>query len=64
VFRNPINGNQASTSGVDLKYNGLYETAVGDFDVNFSTVIMDEYESEASLMVLLLTMLVLLQFLK
>ncbi|MDB4836655.1 TonB-dependent receptor [Gammaproteobacteria bacterium] len=46
-FRNPINGNQASTSGVDLKYNGLYETAVGDFDVNFSTVIMDEYESEA-----------------
>ncbi len=46
-FRNPINGNQTSTSGIDLKYNGLYETAVGDFDVNFSTVIMDEWETEA-----------------
>ena len=46
-FRNPINGNQTSTTGIDLKYNGLYETAVGDFDVNFSTVIMDEWETEA-----------------
>ena len=44
---NPINGNGLLTSGMDVKYTGLYETGVGDFDVNFSMVDMDKDESEA-----------------
>jgi hypothetical protein len=32
---------------MDVKYTGLYETGVGDFDVNFSMVDMDKDESEA-----------------
>ena len=39
----PINGNQTSVSGTDIKYSGLFETGVGDFDVNVSAVVMDEY---------------------
>ena len=46
-FRGPINGNETSVSGTDIKYSGLFETGVGDFDVNFSAVVMDESESEA-----------------
>ena len=46
-FYNPINGNSILTSGMDVKYTGLYETGVGDFDVNFSMVDMDKDEGEA-----------------
>ena len=46
-YRNPINGNKATVSGTDVKYSGLFETGVGDFDVNLGMVIMDESESEA-----------------
>ena len=35
------------TSGMDVKYSGLFETGVGDFDVNFSMVDMDKDEGEA-----------------
>ena len=44
---NDINGNSKLASGVDVKYSGLYETAVGDFDVNFSMIDMDKSEEEA-----------------
>ena len=44
---NDINGNSALTSGMDVKYTGLFETGVGDFDVNFSMVDMDKDESES-----------------
>ena len=44
---NDINGNSKIASGVDVKYSGLYETAVGDFDVNFSMIDMDKSEEEA-----------------
>ena len=44
---NDINGNKQLTSGMDIKYTGLYETGVGDFDVNFSMVDMDKSESES-----------------
>ena len=46
-FRNPINGNQTTVAGTDFKYNGVFETGVGDFDVNLGLVLMDEYETEA-----------------
>jgi iron complex outermembrane receptor protein len=46
-FRGPINGNATTTSGADIKYSGLFETGVGDFDVNLNMVVMDESESEA-----------------
>jgi iron complex outermembrane receptor protein len=46
-FVNPINGNDADASGMDIKYSGLFETGVGDFDLNANVVIMDEYNSEA-----------------
>ena len=46
-FYNPINGNSVLTSGMDVKYSGLFETGVGDFDVNFSLVDMDKDEGEA-----------------
>ena len=46
-FYNPINGNSVMTSGMDVKYSGLFETGVGDFDVNFSMVDMDKDEGEA-----------------
>ena len=46
-FYNPINGNSILTSGMDVKYSGLFETGVGDFDVNFSMVDMDKDEGEA-----------------
>ena len=32
---------------MDIKYSGLFETGVGDFDVNANVVMMDEYNSEA-----------------
>ena len=46
-FVNPINGNDGDASGMDIKYSGLFETGVGDFDLNANVVIMDEYNSEA-----------------
>ena len=46
-YRNPINGNQSTVSGTDIKYNGLFETGVGDFDVSLGMVIMDKSETEA-----------------
>ena len=46
-FRNPINGNDSSVTGTDIKYSGLFTSKVGDFDVNFNMVLMDESESEA-----------------
>ena len=46
-YRNPINGNQQTVSGTDIKYNGLFETSVGDFDVNLGMVVMDESTSES-----------------
>tara|TARA_B100001027_G_scaffold144386_1_gene100702 strand:+ start:804 stop:3503 length:2700 start_codon:yes stop_codon:yes gene_type:complete len=46
-FRGPINGNMTNTAGTDIKYSGLIETGVGDFDINLNMVVMDESESEA-----------------
>ena len=46
-FRNPINGNDSSVTGTDIKYSGLFTSKVGDFDVNFNMVLMDESKSEA-----------------
>jgi iron complex outermembrane receptor protein len=46
-FTNPINGNDGDASGMDIKYSGLFETGVGDFDVNANVVMMDEYNAEA-----------------
>jgi iron complex outermembrane receptor protein len=46
-FVNPINGNDGDASGMDIKYSGLFETGVGDFDLNANVVIMDEYNAEA-----------------
>jgi len=46
-FINPINGNETSVAGLDVKYSGLFETGVGDFDMNVNMVLMDESESEA-----------------
>ena len=46
-FTNPINGNMSDVSGTDIKYSGLFETGVGDFDVNANVVMMDESNSEA-----------------
>ena len=46
-YINPINGNQATVAGTDIKYSGLFETAVGDFDMNLNMVVMDESEEEA-----------------
>ena len=46
-FINPINGNETSVAGFDIKYSGLFETGVGDFDMNVNMVLMDESESEA-----------------
>ena len=46
-FINPINGNDTSVAGFDIKYSGLFETGVGDFDMNVNMVLMDESESEA-----------------
>ena len=46
-FVNPINGNDGDASGMDIKYSGLFETGVGDFDVNANVVMMDEYNAEA-----------------
>ena len=46
-FTNPVNGNKFSVAGTDIKYSGLFETSVGEFDVNLGMVIMDESKSEA-----------------
>ena len=46
-FRGPINGNNSTVAGTDIKYSGLFTSKVGDFDVNFNMVVMDESESEA-----------------
>ena len=46
-FTNPINGNKFSVAGTDIKYSGLFETSVGEFDVNLGMVVMDESKSEA-----------------
>jgi len=46
-FTNPVNGNETSVAGTDIKYSGLFETGVGDFDVNLNMVVMDESESES-----------------
>ena len=46
-YVNPVNGNQTTVSGIDAKYSGLFETGVGDFDMNVNMVLMDESESEA-----------------
>ena len=46
-FTNPVNGNKFSVAGTDIKYSGLFETSVGEFDVNLGMVVMDESKSEA-----------------
>ena len=46
-YRRPINGNDITVSGFDLKYRGTFLTPIGDFDTGliWTQMLEDEYEA-------------------
>ena len=46
-FRNPINGNDISVGGFDIKYQGTFNTPVGDLDTGLVYTQMTKNEAEA-----------------